>query len=130
MWRRLASVCILWAGIAGLLPAAAACVNEMPARDCCPPGEEMPCAPASAPSLEAAACCGALVAPTPSLGVSKERSEQHSADVPSSDVPAIVAGPIPSTRTRPAEARDWVTDTESIALNGSQIYLQTARLRL
>ena len=123
-------MCVLWAGLAGLLPAAAACATEMPARDCCPPGQETPCEPASGPSLEAAACCGALVAPGPSLRISKERAEQQSADVPSFDVPALATGPIPSTSTRAAEARDWVTDTESIALNGSQIYLQTARLRL
>lgn len=130
MWRRWASLLIVWAGLAGLVPAAAACANDMPARDCCPPGQEMPCAPDSTPSFEAAACCGALVAPTPSLRVGKERSDQHSADIPSFDTPAIVAGSITSIRIRLAEARDWVTDTESIVLNGSQIYLQTARLRL
>jgi hypothetical protein len=120
---------IVWAGLAGLLPAAAACAIEMPARDCCPPGQEMPCEPANAPSFEQAPCCGAVVAPAPSLRVAHERSEQNATDDLSPDLVAITSAHAPLTRARIAPAIIGFPD-RSFDLSGSQIYLTTARLRL
>jgi hypothetical protein len=120
---------IVWAGLAGLLPAAAACATEMPARDCCPPGQEMPCEPVNAPSFEQAPCCGAVVASSPSLRVAHERSEQYAADDLSPDLVAIVSAHTPLARAGFAPAVIGFPD-RSFALPGSRIYLETARLRL
>lgn len=128
MWHRFAQALLVWISLIGLVPAVLACSQTMPERDCCPPGQSMPCEaePASG-NVEAAACCA-----TSSLAPSivQVASEQHGIDLPALDIsPAGAYSPLlPSSS--PRRYLKLSADPPELVPDRSCTYLQTARLRL
>jgi hypothetical protein len=129
MWRRLTRACLVWISLIGLIPAALACAQTMSGRDCCPPGQQMPCDQERAPSsVETAACCAtASVAPA-AIKATGEHLHIDSAALQAFDASwiALHLFDCAAIRTR----RLYQLDPPDIPLDASLTYLQTGRLRL
>jgi hypothetical protein len=129
MHRRFMQALLVWISLIGLMPAALACAQTMAGRDCCPPGQSMPCdGEQGAASIEAAACCA-----TPSVAPSAVQAvgEQHTVAAPVLDsLPAC----LPASTLRSSAPRAYFkrsTDPPDVVVPDlSLTYLQTARLRL
>jgi hypothetical protein len=128
MWHRFVQACLVWISLIGLVPAALACAQTMAERDCCPPGQRMPCEGEQTPgNVEAAACCAtSSVAPS----VVQAATEQHASDLPTLDTsPACAHSPmLPSSS--PGRYFKRLADPPELVPDRSRTYLQTARLRL
>jgi len=128
MLRRLATLFVLLASLAGVIPAVTACTELMRGDDCCPPGQ--PCDTGKVPTAAIeASCCLTQPVPTRSAISASPAGEGRLADFPQPDTPAAPAfAPANAfasvfTRTdRDASSPPWV--------DPRQIYLRTGRLRL
>lgn len=130
MWRRAAILGLLWVGLSGLLPAAFACAMDVPeTRDCCPPGQSLPCSSDRNPyTRDGAACCVVQAAPVAAATGTFEKSKRIPADDLSPD-PAMVPGAGASNPWSGSSPPD-IPIRLFARSDGSQIYLQTGRLRL
>jgi hypothetical protein len=128
MVRRLASVCLLWLGLSGLLPAAFACSMDMPmpAQECCP-GHDSPCKDPEPVTPEQLECCaldaGAGAVAAPSVDKAKRvlvddltDGGMEAARLAALSLAAAASCPPPPPR--------------ELRLDQSSLWLHTARLRL
>lgn len=130
MWRRLAQALVVWISLTSLIPAALACAQVMVDRDCCPPGQQMPCdGEQGQVSVESAACCATSnLAPAAIKAV----AEQSHSDADLLFFPLHA----PWTTLQSFEIADaavyrWCgLDPPNVPFDCSLTYLQTGRLRL
>lgn len=128
MWRRLAQLCVVWISLSGLVPAAFACAQTMPERDCCPPGQQMPCDNEQTPkSNEATECCLTPNLAPAAVSVASEQAHAELLPLDLLDAPAV-AQPISANATYRGNER--IPDPPDVSIDSSRIYLQTGRLRL
>ncbi|MGH8179332.1 MAG: hypothetical protein ACREV5_24000 [Steroidobacter sp.] len=128
MWRRVATIGLLWIGLSGLLPAAIACTADMPMpmQECCP-DHDSPCDAGAPVTPEQLECCDLKsAAPIAAAGVEKTKRvliddlTDDAADYTPSSLAAFVALSGRTAHPPPRELR----------IDQSDLWLQTARLRL
>lgn len=129
MWRRLAQAFVVWISLVGLIPAALACAQVMASRDCCPPGQQMPCDEEQGQvNVESAACCATSSGAPAAIKAVGEQAH--------SDAGLTFTIHAPWTTLHSFEVADVSGyrqcrfDPPDIPADLSLTYLQTGRLRL
>jgi hypothetical protein len=130
MVRRLASLCLLWLGLSGLLPAAVACTMDMPtpAQECCS-GRETPCKDPGVVMPEQLECCALEVNTGPIAASPTDKIKRVLVDdltddgIESADVSVVALAATPGHAPPPPPPRE-------LRLDQSSLWLHTARLRL
>jgi hypothetical protein len=129
MLRRLASVCLLWLGLSGLLPAAIACTMDMPmpAQECCP-DHETPCKDPGPVTPEQLECCALEVSTGPIAASSTDRIKRVLVDDLTDD--GIESAGVSVVTLAATAGRASPPPPRERRLDQSSLWLQTARLRL
>ena len=130
MWRRVATVCLLWIGLSGLLPAALACTMDasMATMECCQDHEQQPCDKRVSVTPDQFECCASDASSASTAIASIDKPKQalvHDVtDAPlASNSWAGALRRLPSRLGVSLAPRRYPSDQ-------SHLWLQTARLRL